>query len=485
VADRSDRSARNRMRLGAATVASWLLAVPVAWAGAGSGSSNYGGGSSSGGGGGFAGGGGGGYSGGGGFSGGGGYSGGGGGTLPPGLAIALVIGFVLFFFVGPAVSVRGRKLRLSLRSRLKHRRTQRATAERAQHLRRTELAAAEAAGDDAAFDTDDLKRKAAKLFRDIQVAWDARDRDRLAALVGADLLAEWKRRLDDYDARGWHNRVKVLAPPVVELIRIHNAAEAAEDRAVVHISARTRDFVVALGGRRINRTGETGDQVELSEYWHLRRNGDGWRLESIEQEAEGAYNLTAENVATPWGDDRALHDAAVAERARADAAPAGVDPAELADLDFAGSARAKAMDLALADGRFDPDLIEASVRRAVGAWAAAVDGADAPLLAAARADAAVRMLYPNDPTHGTRLVVRGPQILAVRITDLDPASAPPTFAVEVDVRGRRYLEHRDTQAVVGGSRDHETEFTERWTLALEGAGEWPWRIAAVRALAPT
>jgi predicted lipid-binding transport protein (Tim44 family) len=75
--------------------------------------------------------------------------------------------------------------------------------------------------------------------------------------------------------------------------------------------------------------------------------------------------------------------------------------------------------------------------------------------------------------------VRGPRILAVRITGLDPAATPPTFAVEVDVRGRRYLEHRDTQAVVGGSRDREVTFTEHWTLALEGAGDWPWRIAAV------
>jgi predicted lipid-binding transport protein (Tim44 family) len=51
--------------------------------------------------------------------------------------------------------------------------------------------------------------------------------------------------------------------------------------------------------------------------------------------------------------------------------------------------------------------------------------------------------------------------------------------VEVDVRGRRYREHRDTQAVVSGSRDDEVDFTERWSLALEGEGEWPWRIAGV------
>jgi hypothetical protein len=46
------------------------------------------------------------------------------------------------------------------------------------------------------------------------------------------------------------------------------------------------------------------------------------------------------------------------------------------------------------------------------------------------------------------------------------------------VTGRRYVEDRDTAAIVGGSRDAERTFTEHWTLALDGAGEWPWRIAA-------
>jgi predicted lipid-binding transport protein (Tim44 family) len=478
LADRGDGSDGGGMRAAGVALLSLLLAAPAAWAGAGSGSANYGGGGGGGGGGSF--GGGGGFSGGGGSYGGGGYyggggsPGGGGATIPPGFAILIVVALLLWFVVGPAISVGGRKFTLSLRAWRKHRRAQQAREERAKHLRRTELAAAEAAAEDAAFDGDAIRAQAVRLFRDVQVAWDGRDREALARLVGPDLLAEWVRRLDDFEARGWHNRVRVLAPPDIELIRIHNAAADAEDRVVVHVSAHTRDYVEAIGGRRVNRVGEAGDEVQLDEYWHLRRVPSGWQLESIEQEAEGAYNLTAENVATPWGDDQRLHDEAVAERAAADAAPAGVSPAELVDVDFAGPARAKAMDLSLADGRFDVDLIEASVRRAVEAWAAAVDGADDALLAAARPDVAHALLYPDD---ASRVVVRGPRIVAIRITELEP----PTLAVEVDVRGRRYLENRDTQAVVSGSRDDEVAFTERWTLALDGTGEWPWRIADVGA----
>ena len=52
------------------------------------------------------------------------------------------------------------------------------------------------------------------------------------------------------------------------------------------------------------------------------------------------------------------------------------------------------------------------------------------------------------------------------------------MAVEADVSGRRYVEDRDTAAVLRGSKDRETTFTERWTMALDGDPEAPWRIAA-------
>jgi len=58
---------------------------------------------------------------------------------------------------------------------------------------------------------------------------------------------------------------------------------------------------------------------------------------------------------------------------------------------------------------------------------------------------------------------------------------PRSFTVQARVRGRRYVEDRDTTTVVSGSKDSETTFTERWTLALDGDGEWPWRIAAATA----
>jgi predicted lipid-binding transport protein (Tim44 family) len=54
----------------------------------------------------------------------------------------------------------------------------------------------------------------------------------------------------------------------------------------------------------------------------------------------------------------------------------------------------------------------------------------------------------------------------------------------MDVSGRRYVEDRDTAAVLDGSRERATTFTERWTLALAGDDANPWRIVDARAPAP-
>ena len=374
----------------------------------------------------------------------------------------------------------GRRLRLGLAGAVGQRRAERARAARAEYLERGELAAAEAVAEDPAFDADALRAQAAQLFADVQAAWDRCDADALAGLVDPGLLADFKRRWADLAGNGWRSRVKVLTPPEVELIHLHNAAQDSEDRVCVHVSARLDDYVTGLGGRRLVR--EVPDEVQRDEYWHLRRVPGGWRLEAIEQEAEGAYNLTQTSVATPWSDENHLRDEAVAERAAAEATEAA--PAELADLDFAGPARAQAMDLALADGRFDVDLIEASVRRVIEAWMRAVDGADDARAPVARPSAADALLYPDDPTRTVRLVVRGAEVLAVRITKLDPEATPPYLWVQVDVRGRYYLEHRDTRAVMQGSRSRPVRMTERWTLTLDGEGAWPWRLGAVGAMSP-
>jgi hypothetical protein len=129
-------------------------------------------------------------------------------------------------------------------------------------------------------------------------------------------------------------------------------------------------------------------------------------------------------------------------------------------------------------------VLEAAARRAVVAWAEAVDGDDAALEAVATPAAIRELLYAGDASGRTRLVVRGPRLHAVRISALDGAADPPTIAVEADVEGRRYVEDRDTLALVSGSRDADVRFTARWTLALGGDAATPWRLAGPDAGVP-
>jgi len=65
--------------------------------------------------------------------------------------------------------------------------------------------------------------------------------------------------------------------------------------------------------------------------------------------------------------------------------------------------------------------------------------------------------------------------------DFEVAADPPTMTLEVDITGNRYVENRDTTAVLAGSRTRRTSFTERWTLALSGDDRQPWRIVSASA----
>jgi predicted lipid-binding transport protein (Tim44 family) len=422
-----------------------LLAAPAA-AAPGGGSSGFSGGGG----------------GGGGFSGGGGGSGGCGSgcvTISGPWAWVMVAGFFLLFgliaaLVGIAVARQAKKRR--------------------ERVARVELAAAEAAQDDAYFEPADLRGAAGALHAELFAAWNDGDRERLRERLGSDLMVEWERRLDDFAAKGWRNQCAVVGDTKVEYVGLTNRAEESEDRAVVRVAGKMRDIVVDGDGRLMTRNNTNSQTVGFAEYWTLGRARGRWILLSIEQDAEGRHNLDAPIVASPWSDEARLHDEAVTELAVADAAP---NVAELADLDFDGDARAAALDLSNADGRFAPQVLEAAARRAVAAWAEAVDGDDGALEAIATPDAVQALLYGGDASRETRLVVRGPKLSTLRIARLDAAHEPPTMSIEADVTGRRYVEDRDTAAVLRGSKDRETTFTERWTMALDGDPETPWRIA--------
>ena len=424
----------------------------LALAQAGGGSSGFGGGGGAGGG---------------GFGGGGGGFGGG-GSGSTGSPVVLVLffgGFAIFMIY---LTIHAKRYRRKVRERDAKVRT----------------ASAEAAEDDAHFGADRVVSEAGELFLEAQSAWDARDRERLATVVGEELMLEWSRRLDDFAAKGWHNRVQVLEEPEIQYVGLVNREDDDEDRAVVRITAKLRAYVIDRHGRRLLRKESKGEQMTLTEYWTLARRGGAWIVASIEQRREGDHHLDSEIVASPWSDTERLQDESLTELAVADGLPEGFTTSDLAELEFTGDAQARALDLSLADARFMPALLEAAARRAVAAWVEAVDGSDDALLAVASPEAVEALLYGGDSSRRTRLVVRGARVRRIEIAGLQVEREPATMTVVVEVGGRRYVEDRDTAAVLSGSRDAAATFTETWTLALEGPGGAPWRLVSA-AGAPT
>ena len=345
--------------------------------------------------------------------------------------------------------------------------------------RRVELAAAEAAEDDPEYAPDKVRASATTLFKAVQRAWDEQDGVALRTMVGRDLYQEWSRRLQDFERRGWRNRVQLLGEPTIEYVGLNHTGDALTDHVVVKIDARLKDYVVDRSGRRLKRTGRLGETTRIREFWTLQRNDNRWYVASIEQDKEGQHQLEDKIVASAWADETRMRDAALVEGAVADAVPEGTAIAEVADLQYEGDAHAAAMDLSLADGRFAPDVLEVAARRAIDAWAQAVDGDDTRLKGIATTRAADDLLYAGDSNRQTRVVVRGPTVKRIRVIALDAAAEPATMMLEVDLTGRRYIEDRNTTAVVSGSRSKATSFTERWTMSLTDDEAQPWRITAV------
>ncbi len=343
-------------------------------------------------------------------------------------------------------------------------------------VQEVERAAAEAAEDHERFVPERVRSAAEELFREVQQSWDDRDVKRLATLLGADLLEEWERRLADFREKGWRSRVEVLGDVHVDYVGLANHEGEAEDRVVVLIEA-TLSAYVEDGGRRIYRKGQADAAIGLCQFWTLGLRVGRWTLYSIEERAEGEHHLAAPIVASPWSAGARLRDEAVIETSTADELPAGIKPADLADLQFDGDARIAALDLSLADPRFAPEVLEAAARRAVEAWAEAIDGSDAALAQLASAGALRELLHDGDD-ESTRLVVRGPRIRHIEIVAIDAAAEPPAMTIEIQLSGQHYVEDRATAAVLSGSRERATTFVERWTLSLEGSQAHPWRITA-------
>jgi predicted lipid-binding transport protein (Tim44 family) len=357
--------------------------------------------------------------------------------------------------------------------------TRKLRLKRADEVKGAALVAAE---DDAAFAAELVAAQARALFVSIQEAWDARDQTALATMVTPSLMTEWGARLDDFESKGWHNRVAVR-DATVEYVGLTNRAEDEEDRVVVRVTATLDDYVEDSDGDVVTHTDNPSKETHLREYWTLgKRPDESWMLLSIEQDPEGEHQLTAPIVADPSEDGR-LHDASRVEGADADRLPADVLYSEVVDPTPDESVLVRMRDLSLRDERFDPDVVEIAVRRAVEAWEESVDGDDVPFLALGSPQVLDHLTYGDDTARTTRIVVRGLGVRGIHPVAMDSDSTPPTVTVEVDLYGVVYVEDRATTTVVTGDKVDPGRIRERWIMALDDTVETRWRLVGT-ALSP-
>jgi predicted lipid-binding transport protein (Tim44 family) len=239
---------------------------------------------------------------------------------------------------------------------------------------------------------------------------------------------------------------------------------------------------VERSGMILTHDSGSSPRTVVGEYWTLAPHNDHWMLISIEQVEEGAYHLRERPIPRPEDDDH-LRDDTFLAMAATTTLPEGFTSADLISVDFATDARAAALDMSLADPRFSIDVLETSVRQVIEAWAQAVDGADTPLESVATHEAIDQLLYDSDARRLTRVVVRGPMVRRVQVTHLDVTRTPPRMRVDAELGGFRYVEDRDTVAVLEGSKTRPSAFAEQFTLELvDGSAARPWQVVAAAKL---
>jgi hypothetical protein len=328
--------------------------------------------------------------------------------------------------------------------------------------RRAERAAVEASLDDPAFAPDAI-RAAVKTIATLGVA--VSDGEEPPALRG---------RRDVGLIRAWGKGVRAEAgeflavddDPAVHVLRVVNREDEAEDRVIVRVCiniARDPHRSHNLPG---DRTLLAARQVRLEQRWTLGRHGDNWFLVSLSGDPLSSAVMSSPLIASPASDDERLREAGLQELGAADAV-AGVDAGELVDPDAAPAE--KLNDLALVDDRFDPALLEATIKHILEAWEAVSDGSAHPLSEVATKRAIRSLEYPGGP--GGRRYIRDATLSHWHVGGITPA----TVRVAVEIKAAVY---RSDGRIVTGNDRRRRKLGLVWTLKLGSAPEEAsrWRL---------
>jgi hypothetical protein len=253
----------------------------------------------------------------------------------------------------------------------------------------------------------------------------------------------------------------LVGRPHVDILGVVNRAGEAEDHVVVRVRARVA---------RNQLVGGLPQDFHIDERWTLVHHGMRWRLAADTGDPLAGSLLSSPLVASPQDDTARLREASLEEltepRPPGTARPGGL-------IDLAAPPPQRLRDLAVADGRFDPLLIEAAITHIVEAWEESSDGRDAPLLAVATGTGAHALNFPAAGTGRRR--VRDAAMKQWEVTRLDADAAPPQVDVRVRVKAAVW---RDAGFIAAGDAPPARRLELLWTLELDEAthGHPRWRL---------
>ena len=185
-----------------------------------------------------------------------------------------------------------------------------------------------------------------------------------------ELVAFWRERFERWLPAGWR-RWRLPGVPggwgaqvvirELEVVTVRSVGTTSPAEAVVRARLRVQRWPrIPLVGPFVRALQRGGPVVWLT---FVAPSGEGWELTRSDFGAAGEYHRAAETVPEP-ARDPALHDAAIRELADEESV---ADPGELIIATEDDTAR-RLLDLSLADGRFAPAVVEASVRTLIRAW---------------------------------------------------------------------------------------------------------------------
>ena len=155
-------------------------------------------------------------------------------------------------------------------------------------LHRRVAAVHAAGGPDGPYSAQVVQTAAARLFRDWYAAWDAGDRTRMQQLSDPDLMADWMKRMEAFQAKGKRQRVKIVRGPKLQYVSL------LADRQLVRLRIRAkvrRRLEPVLGPRREPRFGLN---LYFEEFWTMQRRGEDWILWSTRsKQLRGEYTTEA------------------------------------------------------------------------------------------------------------------------------------------------------------------------------------------------